>query len=357
MKTFSRQNWENQYNYLQSVDPILGALLPFEKVLTADLDSIKDTINEISDVVIMDEFGRTIIPNELIKVLLTELNDYGHSLVLVGTEMPAPMSSADFTLKDDVRQALESCTFDIIYNTADNKSYVKIQGKNAVVTLGNVKYVCKHISMITERANSELYLPIGGNTKRIFIAAHSTPCNDCNKKECIQCKNGTIELYDSLSNGLVMTPVNPNDWHNAQCHVATVMPILLNSLGEAIIAYNKAMNDKRENSASQKLHKVSAFTRESTVEEKPTVRVVTYSDNYEEIMTPLCKSTVNAVNDGEKGTHASPVAHEVSGYWRRRSKYDDSMIFVKSFARGGSEEEREQLQDHLGQKQKVYKVK
>lgn len=67
------------------------------------------------------------------------------------------------------------------------------------------------------------------------------------------------------------------------------------------------------------------------------------------------RTSVAHVSKG--GKHASPVAHAVSGYWRKRSKYDDTLIFVKSFARGGSQYEKESIRKTLGVKQKVYEIK
>ena len=63
------------------------------------------------------------------------------------------------------------------------------------------------------------------------------------------------------------------------------------------------------------------------------------------------------LNSVKHGTHASPVCHQVSGYWRRRSKNDSTMIFVNSFARGGTADEKKNLKLATGfTRQKVMKL-
>ena len=58
-----------------------------------------------------------------------------------------------------------------------------------------------------------------------------------------------------------------------------------------------------------------------------------------------------------RGTHATPVCHQVNGYWRKRSRQDPTMIFVKSFARGGTEDQRKNLKIADGfTSQKVIKL-
>lgn len=84
MKTFSRMHWERQYKYLAAINPLIRVLLPFEKVLLSNLDSIKDDILTATSAKIHTVgFDASVPSGELQKVVLTELNDYGHSLVIL----------------------------------------------------------------------------------------------------------------------------------------------------------------------------------------------------------------------------------------------------------------------------------
>lgn len=347
MKTFSRKFWENQYNLLASVNPLIKILLTFDKVLTGDLDDIKDEIYRATAVSIHSEDGSFSISSDLMRNVLTELNNYGHSLVLL----------SDGRTKDDVSLPSEEVlntildfNYEVNVNITDSEYLIRLDGNNAVVVFGNKEYVCKHVSIMSDAKNAEVYLPIE-NTRRMFVASHSTACKGCKSKQCIHNTiSGTIRLHDSFRGESIITPSKPYDMHKVTCTLSTDVNTALRDLGSTLLHYKElvAVHDEQ--------HVASSVTRRELEHNTPkeTVRVVNTNESDEEIL--LSVHQYKQAQSCKCGTHSSPVAHSVNGYWRRRSKKDATMIFVKAFARGGSANDRAIINKSIKQKQKVYKV-
>lgn len=350
MKTYSRRRWERQYEYLAAINPLIKILLPFDKVLLSDLDSIKDDILAATSARIQytGGFNFDIPSSELQKVVLTELNDYGHSLVLLSDDKFFGGAS----LKDEVLDEILHCNRDVNLNVEGANYYVRMQSVNSVVVFGSHTFQCKHVSIIYDDGNIEVYLPIEG-TRRLFVASHSTPCSKCENKGCInRIRNGEIRLYDSFTDSVIMTPSKPYDMHNVACTVYDKAIAAMQQLGNALMIYNAI---KKQNSSSGYKRQTSRSGGCAHAAEGSSIRIVSHSvGNPNEVFIPVSKPA--SVYEYKGGTHASPVAHSVSGYWRRRSKNDSTMIFVKSFARGGSKSDREKITVGIQKKQTVYKV-
>lgn len=223
---------------------------------------------------------------------------------------------------------------------------------NSTVRFGSRTFPCKHVSIIYNDGNTEVYVPVV-DTPRLFVASHSTPCAKCNNKRCInRINNGSIQLYDSFTDSVIMTPSKPYDMHNAYCAVYDKAITGVYQLGNALMRYNAA-KEVQTVSEQKSQHKRSSNSMPVTRENSVRVAVCDTS-NPNEVIVPVNKFT--SVHEYKGGTHASPVAHSVSGYWRRKSRNDSTMIFVKSFARGGSKADREKINIGIQKKQTVYKV-
>lgn len=351
MKTFSRKFWEAQYELVSSFNPVIKKFLPFDKILTGDLNDLRDTITTATSIRIFVEGvpQRDIPSPELMRNVLVEINDYGHSLVLLSNKYSKDHSYDEkLTITDEQQNAIKSFNRDLIVNVSGVEGFMRMQGNNAFVLFGNHEYECKHISIMTFQVRLEVYLPIE-NTSRLFVAAHSSLCDKCTIKSCIQPNTGLITMYWSWDEGLIDTPPKPYDLHNARCKNYTYVMRSLKVLGDTILAYNKALNaqpkEKERNISNVQKHR-----------EQHDISKVSYErDTTNEIIVPVHHASV--VHTSKGGKHHSPVAHSVSGYWRKRSKYDDTLIFVKSFARGGSQDEKENIMKTLGMKQKVYELR
>lgn len=348
-KTYSRTYWENQYNLLTVYNPLLPAVLPFNDLLTKDLDEVRDTIERIS------AFNVTHVgmPNvqklnpELVKNVLVEINDYGHSLVLVESRDVVKLNAT----QDDTVSTITCWDRDVIVNWQDKDCFIRLQGKNAVVTFGNKEYECKHISYISDSRHAELYLPIESTT-RLFIASHSSCCTNCKGRNCIIPNNGNIKLYWSLNDGLIDTPSKPYDLHKLNCGIAEVAQDMILTLGCVLLGYQEQLNKESEEQKERGSGK-SHTSKESGAD--CVNQAITEDDSAEEIIVPV-RPHYTAVYAQHSGSHKSPVAHTVNGFWRRRSKNDSTKIFVKSFVRGGSEKDKERLRDSIRTKQVVHKL-
>lgn len=354
-RTLSRKLWEEQYKYISAVNPLIKIILPFEELLTEDMSKVKDKIMQATNVSITyDGYNTTNIPStELQRVVLTEINDYGHSLVLV-TKPVTEKTEVDICA---LSEKLFAHKQDINLNIIDEDYYIRLQGETAKVEFGSKEYECKHISIISETANTEVYMPTL-EKKRMFVAEHSTPCRDCKNRKCIHNVNHSkISMYDSLSDKLVETPSIAYDMHKADCYVMKAA-----KSAYAILAYTLDIYDKQAmvyvgKSKTNKEVNVKNNDNEGK-EDKQDVRVVKTNTEPKATDKEIWVSVRSAVTDSKRNystTHASPIAHSVDGYWRRRSKKDDTLIFVQSFARGGTKEERENINTSM-KKQKVYKL-
>lgn len=356
MKTFSREQWEKTYDYLSAVNPLIKIMLPFDELLTKDIDELRDNIiTATSAKYMVDADTRANIPsNELQRVVLTEINDYGHSLVLATdfNEFDKELSIKKLTITDEMRRVVSQQKRDVNLNITGEEYYVRLQGKNAFVTFGSNEYECKHISFIMSNGNMEFYFPID-KSRRVFIAAHSVKCTNCKHKLCIyNASTSSIALYDSLVNDWILTPPKAYDMKNAKCHSAAMAYISLYQLSKALMAYESALHGRCNNHSSNNSKAISMCKASKS---RDSVKVVmSAEDKVNEVWVNI--SQVKSGRHTYSSTHASPIAHSVDGYWRRRSKNDPTMIFVKSFARGGSAEERDAINKEIKRKQKVFKV-
>lgn len=348
-KTLSRQLWERQYSYIAMCNPIVKAILPFNDILTKDMSEIKGNLMRATNVTYKDYPLNSKIPSpELQRVVLSELNSYGHSLVLVDNDSWSPVESV---ITDEMRHAVFSEKREVNLNIMHMHFYIRLQGEEAYVTFGNNVYTCKHLSVIFEDGNVEYYFPTGGSN-RVFVAEHSTMCRACKNKTCIHkaTKSG-IRLYDSCSMKYVDTPSHAYDLHNTRCETAANAKLCFSVLGKALLSYNEELQHRRERQHTQPKN----HTRSEGGKKSKSIQVVKTSEESIKEVWVDAHPTVSTVRTSS-GSHATPIAHTVDGYWRRRSKKDDTMIFVESFARGGSEEERKKLSKNITTKQKVFRV-
>lgn len=349
MKTFSRKYWENQYEIVSAFNPLIRAALPFNDLLTKDLAELQETINRITSFNIQYHGIDGQAPSqELIQNVLVEINDYGHSLVLLETNQ---MNTEELHVTKEMKTAIREFKQDVVVNTQDNTSFIRMQGENSVVTFGQREYECKHISYISDKTHTEIYLPIDDDV-RVFVAAHSFCCSKCKRKSCIVPNNGKIQMYWPLNGALIDTPPKPFDIHKSVCSASVLCIFAEYHLGDALLKYKAALN--RDSDTDEDTETIIKKANHVSHKSDGVVEAIQRSKTFSEIIVPIRPHYSTAKHS--TGSHKSPVAHTVNGYWRRRSKNDSTLIFVKSFARGGSSEDKESLRKDMRTKQVVRKL-
>ena len=349
MKTYSREIKEQQYDYIAAINPIVKMLLPFDKLLMCDMSEVLHTINMASGARIKDESGKDLLTDtqyELVRYALLETNEYGHSTVL-----QAKRDSVKALDRTDALSVICNCNEKIVLNPLGERKYIQLWGGTAEVVMFKRKYVCKHVSVVTEVGNSEFYISMGED-HRIFAAWHSYECKQCKIKNCDRKPNRSSIAIPNLDDGcLGMTPGKPYEIPRNTCAAGKVILNDAILLGSVIKEYE---DRKHGYSDEEKEHKRTTGKKAETVHVESEVDVVEHQSS-EEVFIRLHKY-FSEKGEYKGGHHNSPIAHSVDGYWRRKSKNDSTLIFVESFARGGTKEERDEISKSMKKKQVVYKV-
>lgn len=307
--TASRELFENQYYELCRRNPKLRDVISFEDLLTQDLEDVRERICKAADL----DFG--VLP-ELVKVILSEINEYGHALVLFSHGVAVGGRITD----EDLAAVMN--WHETVFVTTDKGLFVRMCAEPSEITFGNKVYVCKRITVFTGSSTTDVYLPIE-DTRRVFVGGHSTGCQTCKNKTCLKAKNAGIAVFDCFSGETMHTPPKPYDIHNCDCQPSDLAFVAILWLARVLQEYFRKKSKKKE------VGKRVASTVRGTHTE---------SSGASEVFV-----SVSAGAGSRGGHHASPVAHSVRGYYRRRSKYDSTKIYVEPFARGGNKEEREKI--------------
>lgn len=307
--TASRELFESQYYELCRRNPKLRDVISFEDLLTQDLEDVRERICKAVDL----DFG--VLP-ELVQVILSEINEYGHALVLFsrGVTVGGRITDEDLAV---VRNKHET-----VFVTMDKGLFVRMCAESSEITFGNKVYVCKRITVFTSNSISDVYLPIE-DTRRVFVGGHSTGCKACKNRTCLKAKNSGISVFDYFSGETRRTPPKPYDVHNCDCGQSDLAFVAILWLARVLQEFSRKKSEKKE-TKERVVGAVHGVHKESS--------------GASEIFVSASAGTVS-----RGGHHASPVAHSVRGYYRRRSKYDSTKIYVEPFARGGNKEEREKI--------------
>lgn len=348
MKTYSRELKEQQYDYIAAINPIVKIMLPFDKLLMCDMSEVISIINTASGAKIKDANGKELLTStqyELIRYSLLETNEYGHSTVL-----HASRDSIEILHEDDALSTIVNCNEKIVLNIAGEERYIQLWGGNAEVIMFGKKEACKHVSVVDATGNSEFYITIKGGNK-VYTAWHSQECKACKVKSCVRKPSrSSIALPSLEGGGLELTPAKPYELTRNRCGAWNTFYKNAIMLGSVIREYE---DRKHGNNNSMVKHDRN---NNSEVQVKNTgISIVQPKQSSEEVFIKLHNYYPQ---DGEykSGHHNSPTVHTVDGYWRRRSKKDSTLIFVESFARGGTKAERDEISKSMKKKQVVYKV-
>lgn len=307
--TASRELFENQYYELCRRNPKLRDVISFEDLLTQDLEDVRERICKAVDL----DFG--VLP-ELVKVILSEINEYGHALVIFshGVTVGGRITDEDLAA---VRNWHET-----VFVTTKKDLFLRMCAEPSEITFGNKVYVCKRITVFSSYSTTDVYLPIE-DTRRIFVGGHSTGCNTCKNKTCLKAKNSGIAVFDYFSGETMRMPPKPYDVHSCDCQQSVLTFMAVWWFARVLQEYSNKKSEKKEAGK-----RVASAVRGTHTE----------SSGASEVFVSASAGTVS-----RGGHHASPVAHSVRGYYRRRSKYDSTKIYVEPFARGGNKEEREKI--------------
>lgn len=346
-KTVSREHYEQIYKVLTLCNPEIKQDLSLAELLTADLDTLREKIMRLSEITSSDQLFfrmRGVKPNDLI-TFMADINWYGHALVLLSDAMIFPKEcSGTVCVSDEMRSMIKSFNQDVVITSYDSQEFIQMLAKPNIVTFGNHTYECKNVTLMTPGGYIDFCMPME-DTDVVFMRSLSKCCIDCNNKVCSRSKNARLREYSPWYQRYMKCD-EPYDFHDVVCNASIFLVFTLYYLGNALLKYKEALNKD----PMHREHKASTATV-STPQIKPVMQVLNTAD---EIIIPVRSKYTSA--EQHTGSHKSPAVHEVNGFWRRRSKYDDTKIFIKSFARGGSKEERENLSKDLGTKQVVYKL-
>ena len=346
MKTFSREHQERQFESLSIYNPLIKIMLPFDTLLTSPMQDVAEDIDRLTSFNVKNDMVAPINP-ELIKVVLQEINLYGHATVL--------QVDYDNLLILDTETSMASireCVDHVVVNVKGEEFYVELWDYVSRVTIAGKKYSCKHISVVSDDSHVQLYVTLSGEP-RLFIAEHSGCCQSCHNMLCKKHNKAGILLPDHVTGQLRLTPKKPNEV-TTKCSMFNSVDSILQLLGSVLVEYQYRRDAIKEGRRSRSKTTETASTEKVSKSSSP-ISVVERSTG-EEIFIRLNKYA-STKSEYKGGHHNSPVVHEVDGYWRRKSKNDPTLIFVESFPRGGTKEERDKLKASGKKKQIVYNMK
>lgn len=335
MKTFARMHYEQVYDMLK---PLLKMydITSFDQILTADPRLFKSMYDSMSKTTINEYKGQVIANNVL------EMNQYGASLKFYVPN--------DFVCKVTVQEALDIIRQSNLSNAVTislDDAFITLFRTNVSFVYGNQEYVCKQIVYSTKYAMYSFLVPLN-NSIRLFVTDYSSGCNKCREARCIKSNNKVKISFESHIQGNAPTVIEHKvyDAHRSECEIGFLMKKSIVLIGDALKQYTEStVRQKVQGTVSTTMTKDTAGSDKST------------DNRSSEYFVKLNRNMMLDLNSVKHGTHASPVCHQVSGYWRKRSKNDSTMIYVNSFARGGSADEKKNLKLATGfTRQKVMKL-
>lgn len=320
-KTLSRAEIEERYAQLLAYNPFVAGL-KFNRLLTEPLETLVDEINFITDMSVVR--GGTTVPKELVRRNLQEINEYGHSLVLQYNDDDVK-AGKDLSSVQDVLVGVDQ---QVVINTAHDMFVVVHRGVDKV-TFGNKVHYCKAVQVFLENGDMMMYLvPLDKGTRRVFAASHCSLCRKCREcgESCIKACSGSKYQYADLETGELMDSLSElYDIHMQRC--------LTGKLCYKVLALIVTVLEKYEEEFITTSKKMTSVAGERTVSKPRAISVVREYDGKEHFIS--VKQYRAEKKEWLGGHHRSPVAHEVKGYWRRRSKKDSTLIWVEGFNRGG----------------------
>ena len=335
MKTFAREHYEHVYDelkkYLETYD-----ITSIDQILTTDPTLFKSMYALMCKTMVNGHKGQVIANNVL------EMNQYGSSLKFYVPN--------DFVCKMAVQEALDTIRQSNLSNAVTislDDAFITLFRTNVSFVYGNQEYVCKELVYSTEYAMYCFFIPLN-NSIRLFVTDYSSGCDKCQEVYCIQSGKKVKLSFESHIPGNDSTVVEHKiyDVHRSECEIGYLIKRSIVLLGDALKQYDESTAKQKAERITSTIGADSHFKSNSSA----------YSRD-SEYFVKLNRNMMLDLNSVQHGSHASPVCHQVSGYWRKRSKNDSTMIFVNSFARGGSDEERKNLKLATGfTRQRVMKL-
>lgn len=338
MKTFMRRWYERSYNSMTWLLEKYG-ITSFEQLLSAGPEEMLKVRNALEGITVNGYKGNLITEN------LLEMNQYGSALKFyVSDDFVADSSLQEaFT---EIRAFKEGRAVSV---TADNHAVVLYKA-GVTFEFGKYRYEALRVLVIDGDEYTPVFIP-KDDSVRYFVPSYNEVCERCTKKQCIWGSRPSklvfeplVSGYDSLSSKHFLY-----DLHASQCDTAEKVRNAVVVLGTALKQYREysTTEDSKRKAASKSREGLDSGSRDS--------KSGSSKDN--EYFVQIGSKVAIDMDSVSRGTHATPVCHQVNGYWRKRSRQDPTMIFVKSFARGGTEDQRKNLKIADGfTSQKVIKL-
>ncbi len=351
MKTFSRGWMERLYEGFDHLNPLLGAITNFKSMLNFTNKEFDELVDKLSVVKVNIARSNNSGKYDLVNVpywRLRDIYEYGHSLVIQGNN-----SLDDYELNKTVWKDLIDSNESVCVTC--NDCFVFLIAGDCNVKYNKKYYNCRRLAYVTGNMFYECYFVDTQTYEVILTTSYSYLCSLCwQEYKCTHRGNrGSVEVHndDSYSYKPDYFPIDIKYCRRHKDNIAEAINVLTKNYEEYINLLKKYAEER--NAAKKKIGNEEKHKKSETVKDRK-VDILGNDNNGEEVIIPISKHAraISRIHKG--GHHASPKCHNVPGYWRRRSKKDSTLIFVKSFVRGGSDEDKEKLKVSGSKKQKVY---
>ena len=338
MKTFMRRWYERSYNSMTWLLEKYG-ITSFEQLLSAGPEEMLKVRNALEGITVNGYKGDLIAEN------LLEMNQYGSALKFyVSDDFVADSSLQEaFT---EIRDFKEGRAVSV---TADNHAVVLYKA-GVTFKSGKYRYEALRVLVIDGDKYTPVFIP-KDDSVRYFVPSYNEVCERCTKKQRIWGSRPSKLVFEPLVSGCDSSSSKHflYDLHASQCDTAE-------KVRNAVVVLGTALKQYREYSTTEDFkRKAASKSREGLDSESRDSKSGSSKDN--EYFVQIGSKVAIDMDSVSRGTHATPVCHQVNGYWRKRSRQDPTMIFVKSFARGGTEDQRKNLKIADGfTSQKVIKL-
>ncbi len=328
METYGHEAYREMYSCIASA---LDNVTPmtFQDFINSPVDDIYDMYSKYK----LDNLSYT----EWCQAL-QNIHDFGDALVLMIDNI-----NTDYVITKEMLNLFIEQDRDVMVNLKGERycTYLSVNSVNIQFGNSNKSYKCLSVKHISDNVGCNFHIPINVETTRIFMSGCSI-CADCNKK-CIHPKGSSVSQMNYFYNGIlsIRNCDTIRDIHKSNCEPFELFKRDVMLIYNALLRYKD--NSSKSSVKHNKIHTPNSGGTNSC----------TQSHNAYDNESIVYKKS--EVSEYQGGHHNSPIVHYVDGYWRKKSKKDDTLIFVKGFARGGTEEERKNFDVKL-KKQKVYKV-
>lgn len=339
MGTFTREFYNNLYYKVSSDIPGLSDVLSFDTLLHISKDELKVFVSDnvqlftnafklLNNKGLYASFERFLTVQS---AKLVMINSYGHSLVFEYNGKAA-------LLDDDRRYGVETffeLNKHVHINACFNgeRIFCKFSPNIVTISRGVSKYSCYSCAVNCESGLAVIfYIPTESACRRVFM--HTTVfCECCKHRSCLYDKPYDVQFVGGST--LAETAKHVFDCHYCKSVCIDLIDACIKMLSRAARFYMhktvrknysiNSFNVKSDNTVDSKQHSSSNQQNERFV-------TLVHNRNIESYLS---------------GTHASPKAHTVRGFYRRRSKTDPTLIYINPYTRGGTKEEREKLDKNI----------